>query len=269
MNKKPDFYKTPYHQIQWRNPLNQSLEVAYTSIRPGAIEFLSSMTKIYEVIIFTASMPHYAQQILKLLDTENYNFPLLSRSDCIFKGDAYIKDLSIINRNLKNIIIVDNFSGSYKLHPENGVPILSWFDDPNDWELDKLSKILEHLSKVNDVRDFIPKFVIKNRVSLYTLLNLINNKPKESRKLFTLLDTFNISKSDPNLEKQKEESTNGESQLDSFGDRDENINYDNIDNTKVRYILIFLNNLLILNKMHIFKINFILKVQRKDTLNSN
>jgi len=51
------------------------------------------------------------------------------------------------------------------LHPENGIPIESWFFNQTDAELLKLSSLLENLSKVEDVRHYISKFVIKDEIS--------------------------------------------------------------------------------------------------------
>ena len=47
----------------------------------------------------------------------------------------YMKDLSMIEGDLANVLIIDNSSSAYELQPANAVPILSWFDDPLDEEL--------------------------------------------------------------------------------------------------------------------------------------
>jgi RNA polymerase II subunit A small phosphatase-like protein len=49
-------------------------------------------------------------------------------------------------------------------HPENALPIPSWYDDPRDRELNKLIPILERLSQVDDVRNYIRYLVIDNRI---------------------------------------------------------------------------------------------------------
>ena len=55
-------------------------------------------------------------------------------------------------------IIVDNSPMSYALNPENGLPINTWFDDKSDRELYNISSILEFLSFVPDVRNYINQF---------------------------------------------------------------------------------------------------------------
>ena len=52
---------------------------------------------------------------------------------------------------------------AYSFDNDNGLPIKAWFDDKNDNELDKIYKILEFLSKVKDVRNYIKKFVKNNK----------------------------------------------------------------------------------------------------------
>ena len=42
---------------------------------------------------------------------------------------VYYKDLRKLNRDMSNIIIVDNNPDAYAFQPENALPILSWYDD--------------------------------------------------------------------------------------------------------------------------------------------
>jgi carboxy-terminal domain RNA polymerase II polypeptide A small phosphatase len=63
--------------------------------------------------------------------------------------------LGRIGRDLKNIIIIDNSAASYLFHPENAIPIESWFDDPNDRDLMELVPFLKDLAKAPDVRTLI------------------------------------------------------------------------------------------------------------------
>ena len=97
------------------------------NIRPHLKEVLSSLSKIYEIIVFTAGQPHYADPILDYIDPERVFFQhRLYRKNCnlIDKG-IFVKDLRILqNRQLKDIIIVDNSIISFAFQMENGIPIL-------------------------------------------------------------------------------------------------------------------------------------------------
>jgi TFIIF-interacting CTD phosphatase-like protein len=47
----------------------------------------------------------------------------------------YVKDLSLLNRDLSQTIIVDNSPMSYIFHPENAIDCGSFIDDLGDIEL--------------------------------------------------------------------------------------------------------------------------------------
>ena len=78
------------------------------------------------------------------------------------------------------MIIVDNFPESYLLQPNNGLPILSWYDDQFDKELQKMMIVLERLNQVDDVTQHIPMFVSKNKLSMYNLYKVIGEPRRES-----------------------------------------------------------------------------------------
>lgn len=86
----------------------------------------------------------------------------LYREHCFSFQGSYIKDLSLLGRDMKDVIIVDNSPNAYFFHNENAVPILSWYDDPDDRCLFEMIPLLEALSQVHDVRPVIPKFVRKD-----------------------------------------------------------------------------------------------------------
>ena len=60
---------------------------------------------------------------------------------------------------MKDVIIVDNSPNAYYFHPENAVPILSWYDDPEDRCLFEMLPLLEARAGGEDVRKVIPRFV--------------------------------------------------------------------------------------------------------------
>ncbi len=64
---------------------------------------------------------------------------------------VYVKDLSRLGRDLKDVIIIDNAEFSYMFQPNNALPCLSWYEDPSDTELLDLIPILQALGSVRDV----------------------------------------------------------------------------------------------------------------------
>eukprot|EP00922_Rhytidocystis_sp_ex-Travisia-forbesii_P066164 GHVS01098236.1.p2 GENE.GHVS01098236.1~~GHVS01098236.1.p2 ORF type:complete len:316 (-),score=56.36 GHVS01098236.1:1685-2632(-) len=123
----------------------------YVCKRPGVDEFLHAMFRCYEVVIFTASLAKYADPLMDELDPSRLCRWRLFRESCTLINGSYVKDLSKLGRDLKNVVIIDNSPNSYGLQPDNAIPIKSWFDDMSDRELVDLIPILDALSRVDDI----------------------------------------------------------------------------------------------------------------------
>ena len=120
--------------------------------RPGVDEFLIEMAKHYEVVVYTASLNKYADPLLDLLDPQRVIRSRLFRESCVYYEGNYVKDLSLLDRDLSQAIIVDNSPSSYIFHPENAIDCSSFIDDPTDRELDQIAAFLKHVKHVEDVR---------------------------------------------------------------------------------------------------------------------
>jgi RNA polymerase II subunit A small phosphatase-like protein len=152
-------------------PIQNKVE-AYIRIRPGVNEFLSQLSKSYDLYVYSASSKQYLNNIIKNIDKNNIIKKCYCRDDCIIYVENteedldkpnnkynYVKDLKKINKDLRNIVFVDNNIMSFKLQEKNGIPIKSWYDDNDDMELYKLIPILKNLAGFYDVRIEIEKFV--------------------------------------------------------------------------------------------------------------
>jgi CTD small phosphatase-like protein 2 len=90
------------------------------------------------VVVFTASHECYAAVVLDYLDPKaKYISHRLFREHCWQTEEGvYIKDLRVLrNRDLANVLLVDNAAYSYYFQLENGVPIIPYYDDKTDKEL--------------------------------------------------------------------------------------------------------------------------------------
>eukprot|EP00792_Barthelona_sp_PAP020_P005794 TRINITY_DN2803_c0_g2_i2.p1 TRINITY_DN2803_c0_g2~~TRINITY_DN2803_c0_g2_i2.p1 ORF type:complete len:202 (+),score=58.59 TRINITY_DN2803_c0_g2_i2:411-1016(+) len=128
----------------------------FVARRPGCFEFLEALSKHYEIVVFTASLAKYADPLLDILDIDSVVDHRLYRESCVCQNHTrYIKDLSLLGRDLKDIIIVDNSPISYLFHPENAIPISSWMGDPYDTQLFEMLPILIDLADKDSVVDSI------------------------------------------------------------------------------------------------------------------
>jgi TFIIF-interacting CTD phosphatase-like protein len=85
---------------------------------------------------------------------------------------VFIKDLRKIgNRDLKNMILVDNNPVCLIFNLDNGFPILEWKGEETDQELVYLKKFLDQIADCEDVRP-----VLRDKLKLRELLNLDEKK---------------------------------------------------------------------------------------------
>lgn len=129
--------------------IDDQIHNVYVIKRPGVDEFLERVGKLYEVVVFTASVSRYGDPLLDILDKNKTIHHRLFREACYNYEGNYIKNLSQIGRQLSDIIILDNSPASYIFHPQHAIPISSWFSDTHDNELLDIIPILEDLSKNN------------------------------------------------------------------------------------------------------------------------
>ena len=125
------------------------------NLRPYCLKFLKFIKKYFEVYIFSSSTENYCKAVINFIDPKGELIDgLLSQKNCLrTKNGIYIKDLRIItNRKLESMILIDHSVHSFGSLIENGIPLLSWTEDPEDKELKYLVKYLKKLSEVDDVR---------------------------------------------------------------------------------------------------------------------
>ncbi|EMP29419.1 CTD small phosphatase-like protein [Chelonia mydas] len=137
--------------------IDGTIHQVYVLKRPHVDEFLQRMGELFECVLFTASLAKYADPVADLLDRWGVFRARLFRESCVFHRGNYVKDLSRLGRELSKVIIVDNSPASYIFHPENAVPVQSWFDDMTDTELLDLIPFFEGLSREEEVYSMLHK----------------------------------------------------------------------------------------------------------------
>ena len=142
------------------NPNNE--ESGTIKIRPYLYQFLDSIKKYYELVVFTAATQEYADPIINALEhnKKKYFDYRLYRIHTIIIDNDFVKDLSKLGRDLSRIIIVDNMEQNYKLQKNNGITIRPfWGKDNEDSALIDLLDILLKIAEKNlDVRTGLKLF---------------------------------------------------------------------------------------------------------------
>ena len=146
----------------------------YVKKRPGVDKFLKEMNELYEIVIYTASIQRYAIPLIDKLDPFGLISHRLFRNHCSIYSDTFVKNLSLLGRDLAKTIIIDNSPSAYMFQPDNAIPIQTWTGDPFDKKLLELIPLLKTLNTVNDVRLYIKENIKRKEYDDMCLFNLYN-----------------------------------------------------------------------------------------------
>ncbi|XP_078054789.1 CTD small phosphatase-like protein 2-A [Mustelus asterias] len=144
----------------------------YVTLRPDCKEFLENLSQFYEIILFTTAIKDYADKLLDILDPQRRLVRhRLYRKHCICVQGNYVRELTILGRDMAKTVVVDSSAETFtcrqetqqqlpeirnvehgrKIEIANRVKIKSWFKDPKDRELRKLIPFLQRLATLDDV----------------------------------------------------------------------------------------------------------------------
>lgn len=154
-----------------------------TMKRPGLDLFLAYLSQFFEIVVVTSQNPavrrmqrrraspasasaerrRLRQMIAPMLQRLNQRGNIsyfLYRDALRYVNGHHVKDLSVMNRDMSKILVIDIDANGFTLHPDNGVLIKSWKGDPSDRQLLDLLKFLDSisLSAPADVREVLKAY---------------------------------------------------------------------------------------------------------------
>ena len=182
-----------------------------------------------------------------MLDPENKYFQFrLYRDNCVQTQEGYyVKDMRIFaNRDLKDIVIIDNSVYSFSFQIDNGIPIIPFYSDKEDEEMLHLVYYLNCLQTVEDVRDQNREAFELEKLALQSPIDIINNYYTNNQQQMLLQnsdedggdaggnniimeeneDTYEFDQNDQQLEDEDQTQYRENQQYDNFIDGDQQVN---------------------------------------------
>lgn len=129
--------------------------------RPGAEDFVKALTPFYELVVYTRQLPTYADPILDRLDPQRYIQYRLYRDSTQYVHGKHVRDLSKLNRDMGQVLLITADPDAYALQPENAIKLPKWdAKQAGDTTLLDLLPFLEAVvtTHVPDVRDVVRSY---------------------------------------------------------------------------------------------------------------
>ncbi|CAD2217403.1 nuclear lim interactor-interacting factor-like protein [Angomonas deanei] len=154
------YQETGKHDLHLSIDLDENTTVnVFVAYRPFLQEFLEAISPIFEVVVFTASLGKYCNPLMDAIDKKRLLGNLrLFREHCSLVSSTFVKDLSLLGRNLDQVAIIDNSPVAYLFQQRNAIPITSWFDNPDDDELRRLIPVLKALAEAPNVYEVLDNY---------------------------------------------------------------------------------------------------------------
>lgn len=157
--------------------------------RPHVQHFLQKLQSAgFEVIIFCDGNKFDWKECVAEFDPMRVASQYFYRDEQNFYAGKHIKDIRRLNRDLKNIIVIDaGYEESASQNPENALKIRPFEDDLDDHELYKLAILLDKINefKIYDVRPIIRAYNENPNVNPF---HKYENMKKQAERLLEEID---------------------------------------------------------------------------------
>lgn len=115
--------------------------------RPGVDKFLREMTQYYEIVLYSPSIDGIADPVVSVLDKDGCIMHRLYRDATYYTNGVHVKDLNRLNRNVKQMIVLDDDPEEVQFNKENLIRVKP-YDDPNDRMDNTLERITPFLIEI-------------------------------------------------------------------------------------------------------------------------
>lgn len=129
--------------------------------RPGADEFIKDLAQYFELVVYTSQLPTYADPILDRLDPQRMIQYRLYRDSTNYVDGKHVRDLSKLNRDLRQVLMITADTDAYSLQPENAIKLKKWkTNEKEDTTLLDMLPFLEAIVRTNvpDVRAVVKSY---------------------------------------------------------------------------------------------------------------
>ncbi|XP_070617230.1 CTD small phosphatase-like protein 2-B isoform X2 [Erythrolamprus reginae] len=112
----------------------------------------------YQIFVFSTAKQDYADQMLKVFGPHRklirHRF---YQEDCLCSNGSYVKDLSVIERDLDRTVAVATSLQAFPYQMSNVIVVPKWQGDRQDKELLRLIPALQTISRAVDIRTEIER----------------------------------------------------------------------------------------------------------------
>jgi len=128
--------------------------------RPGVQDFLAEMGQYFEIVVFSEEPNTYVDPIINRLDTSKVVTYRLYRPETQYHDGKHVKDLSKLNRDLNQVLMISSNPDAWSFQPENTLKLKPWCKETDDTTLLDLVPFLQMIAMrgVKDVREVVKSY---------------------------------------------------------------------------------------------------------------
>jgi hypothetical protein len=143
---KPDLVYNNMYLVRFRSGLYNFFQTLIQYENLEIILWTAAVRKVYTPLMIQVEQMLLSQINNGTQTQTNLWQNVLFRDNCsVRENGSYFKDLSLLNRNLSNLIMIDNISFNFEGFEYNGLPINEYWGHQNDQQLNKLLNILHDI----------------------------------------------------------------------------------------------------------------------------